>query len=138
MGRKSDRIGKVADFPSAAQGYRQYDRSRRRHGQESNETFDYRYDERDANSFNLVDTSKTKKTQRLANGRHNRYEKQGWRHLRDRDLRNEERKKQATQANSTRNRRYLKLMQAKRNSQRRKRRDNDAPEEVASVDVEAS
>jgi|EP00945_MAST-04E_sp_MAST-4E-sp1_P007835 translation initiation factor 3 subunit D len=136
--RKSDRIGKVADFPSAAQGYNQYDRNRRRRGQESNETFDYRYDERDASTFNLVDTSKTKKTQRLANGRRNRYDKQSWRHDRDRDLRNEARKKQATQANSTRNRRYLKLMQAKRNSQRRKKWDNDAPEEIASVNVEAT
>ena len=82
--RKSDKVGKVADFPSALQGYNQYDRYRKRRGQESNETFDYRYDQRDASSFSLVDTSKTKKTQRLANGRHNRYEKQGWRHLRDR------------------------------------------------------
>ena len=64
--RKSDKVGKVADFPSALQGYNQYDRYRKRRGQESNETFDYRYDQRDASSFSLVDTSKTKKTQRLA------------------------------------------------------------------------
>ena len=129
---KSDMIGRAADFTSDNMYYNRRNRAR----EPGNEAFDYEFDEADANSFNLVDTSKAKKQARLGSSRYK--EKQGWRHLRDRDLRIQARKDQAKQANTTRNRRYLRLMQAKRDSRRRKVKDADAPDLVASVDVDAS
>ena len=118
---KSDMIGRAADFTSDNMYYNRRNRAR----EPGNEAFDYEFDEADANSFNLVDTSKAKKQARLGSSRYK--EKQGWRHLRDRDLRIQARKDQAKQANTTRNRRYLRLMQAKRDSRRRKVKDADAP-----------
>ena len=139
--KKSDMIGKAVDFTldrDYQERRRDRDNRHRRGPQESNETFDYKHDHRDEKSFNLVDTSKAKKQSRLGNGRNQR-DKQGWRHLRDRDVRNEERKKQSQQANDTRNRRYLRLMQAKRNSQRRRNWNSmDEVEAESSVAVDVS
>ena len=131
--KKSDMIGRAADFTND-NSY--YNNRRNRSREPGNEAFDYQFDEADANSFNLVDTSKAKKQARLSSSRYR--EKQGWRHLRDRDVRNAARKEAAKQANNTRNRRFLRLHMAKRDSRRRKYKDADAPDLVASVDVQAS
>ena len=56
--KKSDMIGRAADF-TTDNSY--YNNRRNRSREPGNEAFDYQFDEADANSFNLVDTSKAKK-----------------------------------------------------------------------------
>ena len=58
---KSDMIGRAADFTSDNMYYNRRNRAR----EPGNEAFDYEFDEADASSFNLVDTSKAKKQARL-------------------------------------------------------------------------